>query len=46
MNPLDYVEVARTAHQLAADHGTNAHLCAARLSREVATTGKLDEAAF
>ena len=46
MSTVDYVEVARTAHQLAADHGPNAHLYAARLSQEAETTGKLDEAAF
>ncbi len=46
MSAVDYVEVSRTAHQLAADHGHNAHLYAARLSREAEAAGKSDEAAF
>lgn len=36
----------RTAHQLAADYGPNAHVHAARLSQEAEAARKLDEAAF
>jgi hypothetical protein len=46
MSPVDYVKVSRTAHQLAADHGPNAYLYAAKLAREAEAEGKLDEAAF
>jgi hypothetical protein len=46
MSAVDYAEVSRTAHQLAADHGHNAYLYAARLSREADAEGKPDEADF
>ena len=46
MSAVDYTEVYRTAHQLAADHGHNAHLFAARLSREAEAEGKSNEADF
>lgn len=46
MSAPDYVEVFRMAHQLAADHGRNAYLYAARLSREASAEGKPDEAEF
>jgi hypothetical protein len=46
MSTVDYVEVARTAHQLSADHGRSAHLYAAKLAEKAEAEGKLDEAAF
>jgi len=46
MSAPDYVEVSRTAHQLAADHGHNAYPYAARLAREADADGKPDEAEF
>jgi hypothetical protein len=46
MSAVDYVEVSRTAHQLALDHGHNAYLYAAKLSREADAEGKQDEADF
>jgi len=46
MSMIDYVEVSRTAHQLALDHGHNAYLYAAKLAREANAEGKTDEAEF
>jgi hypothetical protein len=46
MSAVDYVEVSRTAHQLALDHGHNAYLHAARLASEASLAGKFDEAEF
>ena len=46
MSAVDYVEVARTAHQLAIDHGQNAYLRADKLAREAEATGNRDDAAF
>ena len=46
MIAVDYVEVSRTAHQLAADHGRSAYLYADKLAGESEAAGKLDEAAF
>jgi hypothetical protein len=46
MSTVDYVEVARTAHQLSADHGRSAHLYAAKLAQKAEAEGKLDKAAF
>jgi hypothetical protein len=46
MSAVDYVEVSRTAYQLALDHGLNAHLYADKLAREANAAGKPDEAEF
>jgi hypothetical protein len=46
MSGVDYLEVSRTAHQVVADHGPNAHGHAARLSQEAGAARKLDEAAL
>jgi len=46
MSGVDYVQVSRTAHQLAADHGPTAYEHAARSFQEAEAAGKLDEAAF
>jgi hypothetical protein len=46
MSEVDYVEVSRTAHQLALDHGHNAYLHAAKLAREANVEGKTNEAEF
>jgi len=46
MNEVDYVEVSRVAHQLVADHGSNAYLFAAKLATEAESSGRADEAAF
>jgi hypothetical protein len=43
---IDYIEVSRTAHQLAADHGHGAHVYAAKLAKEAAAEGKTLEAEF
>ena len=46
MSEVDYVEVSRTAHQLALDHGHNAYLQAAKWAREANVEGKTNEAEF
>jgi hypothetical protein len=46
MGTVDYVEVGRTAHQLRRDHGHDAHVYAAKLSREAEAEGKAAEAEF
>lgn len=43
---VDQVKVFRIAHQLLADHGRNAYLYAARLSKEAEEEGKTNEAEF
>ncbi len=43
---IDWGDVDRTAHQLALDHGLNAHLYAARLAAEAAEEHRDDEAEF
>ncbi|MGA3373373.1 MAG: hypothetical protein ABSC48_16580 [Terracidiphilus sp.] len=43
---VDRTEVFRTAYQLLADHGLNAHFYAARLSKEAEDEGKTAEAEF
>jgi len=46
MTAVDHVEVGRTAHQLAKDHGRNAYLYAAKLAGEAEAEGKADETEF
>jgi hypothetical protein len=46
MSAVDYVEVGRTAHQLAKDHGRSAYLYAAKLAGEAEAKGEAVEAAF
>ena len=46
MSAVDYVEVSRTAHQLALDHGHNAYQRAAKFASEASLNGKFDEAEF
>jgi hypothetical protein len=46
LTEADWLEVSRTAHQLALDHGQSAHVYAAKLAREAAKEGKLQEAEF
>jgi hypothetical protein len=46
MSTVDFVEVSRTAHKLALDHGHNAYLYAAKLAREANAERKQDEAEF
>jgi len=46
VSDIDYVQVGRTAHQLAADHGRDAHLYAEKLAKEAAAEGKTQEAEF
>lgn len=43
---VDHVEVGRTAHQLARDHGRNASRYAAKLAGEAEAEGKADETEF
>ena len=46
MSEVDYIEVARAAHELGVSHGWRAHKYAARLAAETLADGKPEEHAF
>jgi len=46
MTVPDYIEVNRTAHELAGRHGRSADQYAAKLAAEALAEGKTDEHAF
>jgi hypothetical protein len=46
MTKPDYIEVSRTAHELAHSHGWNAHKYAAKLAAEALVEEKTEECEF